>query len=166
MIKFFRLAFSCFLLLFLFGMPVFADTTPGAITESVEIFQDENLPANITLVVNSPDNSDRLSAIENSINSLSVNDNNSDFGEVVLQSVSVSTERVSASDANGFKAVMLGLMGDYETVITDYEYRTATGNVQHSIDVSPDYSWIGSCALFSIVVFCFFKMVGAFLCRE
>lgn len=146
----------------------YADTTPSAISEPVEIFKDDNLPANITLVINNPDNNDRISALENTVadigsdnNTYSVLDNN-----YQLFSTTVSTERISASDANGFKAVLLGLLGDYESVITDYEYRNATGNIQHSIDVSPDFSWIGSCALFGVVIYCFMKMVGAFLCKQ
>lgn len=86
---------------------------------------------------------------------------------VTLQSVNVSTERISASDANGFKAVLLGLIGDYETIITDYEYRNNQNTyTTHSIDITPDYSWIWSTVIFGLVVYCFFKMVGGFLCNR
>lgn len=86
---------------------------------------------------------------------------------VSLQSVSVSTERISASDANGFKAVLLGLIGDYETIITDYEYRNNQNTyTTHSIDITPDYSWIWSTAIFGLVIFCFFRLVGGILCNR
>lgn len=86
---------------------------------------------------------------------------------VTLQSVNVSTERISASDANGFKSVLLGLIGDYETIITDYEYRNNQNTyTTHSIDITPDYSWICSTAIFGLVIYCFFRLVGGILCNR
>lgn len=167
-LRFFRVVFALLILLCMFGSYVFADTTPSAISEPVEIFTDDNLPANITLVVNNPDNTERLDALQSAIDALGSDDSPSVIVDdsYQLMSTSVSTERISANDANGFKAVILGLLGDYETVITDYEYRNATGNVQHSIDVSPDYSWICGCGVFAIVIWCFFRLVGGFLCNR
>lgn len=172
-LSFFRVVFALLIFLCIFGSYVFADTTPSAISEPVEIFSDDSLPSNITLVINNPDNSAQFDALQNSIDALGADNSlqSSSFsgfedGGMVLLSTSISTERISASDANGFKAVILGLLGDYETVITDYEYRNATGNVQHSIDVSPDYSWICGCGVFAIVIWCFFRLVGGFLCNR
>lgn len=167
-LRFFRVVFALLILLCIFGSYVFADTTPSAISDPVEIFTDDNLPANITLVVNNPDNTERLDALQSAIDALGSDDSTQAIVDdsYQLMSTSVSTERISASDANGFKAVLLGLLGDYETVITDYEYRNATGNVQHSIDVSPDYSWICGCGVFAIVIWCFFRLVGGFLCNR
>lgn len=166
--RFFRMVSVSLILLCLCFSFVFADTTPSAISESVEIFQDDNLPANITLVVNGNDNSDRISALENAISSLGDSDTPSfsPYEGLQLMSTNVSTERISASDANGFKAVLLGLLGDYETVITDYTYSNQQGYTQHSIDVTPDYSWCCSCGVFALVIFCFFRLVGGFLCRQ
>lgn len=85
-------------------------------------------------------------------------------GELV--SVEKSIQRVSASDSNGFKAVMLTILGDYETVITDYEYRN--GNSQynsHSINIERDWSWICSAAVFGLVIFCFFRFIGGLFAR-
>lgn len=85
-------------------------------------------------------------------------------GELV--SIEKSIQRVSASDSNGFKAVMLTILGDYETVITDYEYRN--GNSQynsHSINIERDWSWICSAAVFGLVIFCFFRFIGGLFAR-
>lgn len=167
--RFFRLVVSCAILLCFVCVPVFADDTTGsAITEPVEIFTDDNVPANITVVVNRDDNSDRITALENSLADLSNSDSSSvsKYDGLQLMSVNVSSERISASDANGFKAVVLGLLGDYETVITDYTYQSTQGYVSHSIDITPDYSWCCSCGVFALVIFCFFRLVGGFLCRQ
>lgn len=86
--------------------------------------------------------------------------------DITIKSVSVSSERVSASDSNGFKAVMLGLIGDYETVITDYTYRQGTQQYDsHSINIERDWSWIFSCCTFMLVVLCVFRLVGGLLCK-
>lgn len=81
--------------------------------------------------------------------------------DLILRSVNVSNEKVTASDANGFKAVMLSLIGDYETVITDYTYQSGTsGYYSHSISIERDWSWIWSCVCFIVVIYCFFRMIG------
>lgn len=80
-------------------------------------------------------------------------------GELV--SVEKSLMRVSASDATGFKAVMLSLLGDYETVITDYTYQSgSSGYYSHSINIERDWSWICSAAIFGLVIFCVFRFIG------
>lgn len=73
-----------------------------------------------------------------------------------LTSVDISKKRVSASDTSGFKAVMLTLLGDYETVVTDYTYQNQSGYITHSIQVERDWAWIMSCAMFIMVIYCTF----------
>lgn len=74
--------------------------------------------------------------------------------------------RVSASDTSGFKSVMLSLIGDYETVITDYTYQSgSSGYYSHSISIERDWSWICSACIFALVVFCTFRIIGGLLCR-
>lgn len=85
-------------------------------------------------------------------------------GELV--SVEKSMMRVSASDSTGFKAVVLGLIGDYETVITDYTYQSgSTGYYSHSINIERDWSWICSACIFALVIFCVFRVIGVLLKR-
>lgn len=80
-------------------------------------------------------------------------------GELV--SVEKSLMRVSASDATGFKAVMLSLLGDYETVVTDYTYQSgSSGYYSHSINIERDWSWICSACIFGLVIFCVFRFIG------
>lgn len=166
--------FTVFILCLLFSFSfVFADPVDDVLPEyedqATSVYDDSN--GNVVIVDNS--------AIGNAISSLAdiISSGAISSSEVIsvepvdmnvtLQSVSVSTERISASDANGFKAVLLGLIGDYETIITDYEYRNNQNTyTTHSIDITPDYSWIWSTVIFGLVVYCFFKMVGGFLCNR
>lgn len=83
-------------------------------------------------------------------------------GELVNETVT--TYSVTASDTSGLKSVVLGLIGDYETVVTDYEYRNGSNSyVSHSIDIQPDYAWMASMLLFTLVIYCLFRVGGALI---
>lgn len=82
---------------------------------------------------------------------------------LTLKSVNVSNERITANDTNGLKSIMLDLIGDYETVVTDYVYQNTSGYTTHSITIERDWSWILSCCLFIVVVYCTFRAVGGIL---
>lgn len=164
---------SVFILCFLFAFSFsFADSVDDLLPENEDqttpVYDDSN--GNVVIV----DNSAIGDAISNLADIISSGAISSEIVQVdpvdmnvTLHSVNVSTERISASDTNGFKAVLLGLIGDYETIITDYEYRNNQNTyTTHSIDITPDYSWICSTVIFGLVVYCFFKMVGGFLCNR
>lgn len=150
---------------------VFADTVTDSAIEISEssIFETvSDSSSGLTVVVNPTDNSSLLEVIDRLASSGSSESDISSvsFDAPVLKSVNVSNERISASDANGFKAVILGLIGDYDTIITDYTYQNQQGYTQHSIDVTPDWAWIGSGLIFLVCVFCFFRIVGGLLCSR
>ena len=84
----------------------------------------------------------------------------------VLVDVSVSKQAVSASNTNGFKAVILQLLGDYETTVTDYTYQSgSSGYYSHSINIERDWSWICSCGIFAILLYCTFRTIGGICAR-
>lgn len=86
--------------------------------------------------------------------------------EPELVSAETKSQRITAADATGLKAVMLSLIGDYETTITDYTYQSgSSGYYSHSINIERDWSWICSCGVFAIVLYCTFKAIGGFLWR-
>lgn len=168
--KFFRKLSFVLILVFSMGCCVYADNiTDSAIEEPMpEIFETETTSSGITVVVNNPDNSSAISALTDYIASRDSENSVYSLGNESLQlrSVNVSNETITASDANGFKAVILGLLGDYTTIITDYTYQTQQGYTQHSIDVTPDWSWVCSSAIFVVVVYCSMKMIGGLLCSR
>lgn len=84
--------------------------------------------------------------------------------EPQLVNVETSVEKVSASDTTGFKSVILGLIGDYETVVTDYTYNN--GSYQsHTINIERDWSWICSCCIFGVLLWCTFRTIGGICAR-
>lgn len=86
--------------------------------------------------------------------------------EPELIGVTMETQRISPSDTSGFKAVLLTLLGDYETTITDYEYRTGTSQyTSHSINIERDWTWICSCCIFGLLIWCTFRSIGGICAR-
>ena len=85
-----------------------------------------------------------------------------DRGDPVPDPTEVHTEvlRISASDTSGFHAVVLGLLGDYNPIVKDYTYTSTQGYTSHSIDIQPDWSWICSAAIFALIIFCLFRLIG------
>lgn len=81
------------------------------------------------------------------------------------QTASVTVLRVSPSDTSGLHALVLSLLGDYNPVVKDYTYTTTSYNgtqtTNHSIEISPDYSWIATALIFLVVIYCVFRLIGA-----
>lgn len=97
---------------------------------------------------------------------LAIRGSSSNFIQGELVSSTKTIQRVSANDATGFKAVLLSLLGDYETVVTDYEYRNANSQYNsHSIQIERDYAWICSACILGLVLFCVFRLIGGLLVR-
>lgn len=72
---------------------------------------------------------------------------------------------VTPSDSNGLKAIILSLIGDYETVVTDYTYQSSNGYYSHSIQIEQDWSWIISACIFALVIYCTIRGIVALACR-
>lgn len=106
-----------------------------------------------------------LSIIFCSIAFADSSDSNSDdqgSGEILVSS-EVGSLRIAASDTSGLHSILLTLIGDYNpiAVTTTYHYPSGTSyQIREQVDVSPDWSWIMTCALFIVVVYCTFKFIG------
>ena len=82
------------------------------------------------------------------------------------EQVEVSVQRISSSDSNGFKAVILDLIGDYEMVTKEYTYTGTNGYTTKQVTTEPDYAWMCSAAIFIIVLFCFLRILGGVICAK
>lgn len=67
---------------------------------------------------------------------------------------------VEPSDANGFKAVLLNLIGDYDAIVNEYQYTSQQGYVQYVREITPDYVWIISAVVFIIILWCIFRLTA------
>jgi len=89
---------------------------------------------------------------------------NSGGSDTVHTDTEVTILRVSPSDTSGLHALVLTLIGDYNPIVKDYTYITTSYNgstqTNHSIEIMPDWSWIMTCLLFIVVIYCVFRMFG------
>lgn len=94
-----------------------------------------------------------------------INVNSSLEGDFVLVDEDTHITRVTASDTNGFKAVILGLFGDYEMITKEYTYQNvSSGYSSKQVTTESDYPWMISAAIFTIVLYCLFRLIGGVLC--
>lgn len=85
--------------------------------------------------------------------------------DVVLTGISlVSVPPVTPSSTTGLKAALLSVLGNYDPVVVVYQYNTSSsGYSSYATDIQPDYVWIASAVLLCLVIWCLFKLGGAFL---
>lgn len=75
----------------------------------------------------------------------------------------VSVAPIKPSDTTGLKAALLGVLGNYDPVIIEYQYSSGSGYANYLREVQPDYVWICSFVLLALVIFCLFRLGGALL---
>lgn len=69
---------------------------------------------------------------------------------VIVESVAP----VTPSSSNGFKAIILGLIGNYDPVVVEYRYQnTSTGTYSYLRQIEHDYPWIASACIFALLLF-------------
>lgn len=87
--------------------------------------------------------------------------------DAVLTDVQLlSLNPVSSSDANGLKALVLDLIGDYDAIVVEYEYTSNNGYQSYLREVQYDFPWLVSAGIFAIVLYCTFRMGAKILCSR
>lgn len=122
---------------------------------SDEVFPEVTPGGNTVYVLSQPSVDD--SEVEKNVGIDPVNDTITDIN--ILTSVAP----VTPSDTSGFKAVLLGLLGNYDPVIVEYQYQSSQGYNNYLREVQPDYVWLCSFALLALMIFCIFRLGGALL---
>ena len=92
-------------------------------------------------------------------------DTGEDLGEYVGTTV-YALSPVGSSDANGLKAIMLALIGDWDSIVVEHAYESSNGYTNYLREVQLDYPWLCSCAIFLVMIYCVFRLGGAILCRK
>lgn len=82
---------------------------------------------------------------------------------VVVQPPVKDVAPVTPSDSSGLKAILLQLFGNYDPVVIEYAYTNTNGYVSYIREIEPDYAWMISAAIFAIVLYCFFRLLGGLL---
>lgn len=75
-----------------------------------------------------------------------------------------SVSPVTLTDATGLKAALLGILGNYDTVVTVHQYtRAGSTSPTYVTDVQPDYVWLAGAALLLLLIYCLFRLGGALI---
>lgn len=83
---------------------------------------------------------------------------------VTITDISLSSVApVTPSSTSGFKAALLGILGNYDPVIVEYQYQSSQGYNNYLREVQPDYVWLCSAALLALVIYCLFKLGGGLI---
>ena len=76
----------------------------------------------------------------------------------------LSLSPVTPSNTSGFKSVLLGLLGNYDTIVTVHQYQSSSsGYSSYVTDVQPDYVWLTGAALLLLLIYCLFRLGGALI---
>lgn len=86
-----------------------------------------------------------------------------DPGVTITDISLASVAPVTPSSTSGFKAALLGILGNYDPVIVEYQYASGNGYTNYLREVQPDYVWLCSAALLALVIYCLFKLGGGLI---
>lgn len=76
----------------------------------------------------------------------------------------MSLSPVTAADSTGFKAALLGILGNYDTIVTVHQYQSSSsGYNSYVTDVQPDFVWLTGAALLLLLIYCLFRLGGALI---
>lgn len=83
---------------------------------------------------------------------------------VTITNISLaSVSPVTPSSTSGLKAALLGILGNYDPVIVEYQYASGNGYTNYLREIQPDYVWLCSAALLALVIYCLFKLGGGLI---
>ena len=87
-----------------------------------------------------------------------------DDPSVTITNISLaSVAPVTPSSTSGLKAALLGILGNYDPVVVEYQYSSGNGYTNYLREIQPDYVWLCSAALLALVIYCLFKLGGGLI---
>ena len=148
------------------ALPETVDSVVDSVSDLVDSATSETAPGqsvsevspggNTVYVLTQPD-----SEVDNdvSVSPVSIDDPGVSITDISLASVAP----VTPSSTSGLKAALLGLLGNYDPVIVEYQYSSGNGYTNYLREVQPDYVWLCSAALLALVIYCLFKLGGGLI---
>lgn len=87
--------------------------------------------------------------------------------ELLITDVSVKAlNPITPGSTSGLKSSLLGILGNYDAVVVEYQYQNNNGTYSYLREVQPDYVWLCSAAILVVVIFCIFRIGGAALSKR
>lgn len=83
---------------------------------------------------------------------------------VTITNISLaSVAPITPSSTSGLKSALLGILGNYDPVVVEYQYSSGNGYTNYLREIQPDYVWLCSSALLALVIYCLFKLGGGLI---
>ena len=135
------------------GLPSVADVS-GEVDSSVPSIEENTEGGDAVYIVERPVSSDSV-----------------DYGVLTdipvgatIDSITFSSvSPIEPSDTSGLKSALLGVLGNYDPVVVEYQYSDRSGYTSYLREIQPDYVWLCSCALLALVIYCLFRLGGALI---
>lgn len=81
--------------------------------------------------------------------------------------VTYALDPITAENTSGLKSVLLDILGPYENIVTEYRYMNNNQSYySYMREITPDYPWFGSLAVFLILLFSVFRIGGNLLWKR
>ena len=86
-----------------------------------------------------------------------------DPGVTITDISLASVSPITPSSTSGLKSALLGILGNYDPVVVEYQYSSGNGYTNYLREIQPDYVWLCSAALLALVIYCLFKLGGGLI---
>lgn len=74
---------------------------------------------------------------------------------------------VTSANTSGLKSILLDILGPYENIVTEYRYQNYNQSTYSYLrEITPDYPWFGSLAVFLVLLFSVFRIGGSMLWKK
>lgn len=81
--------------------------------------------------------------------------------------VTYALDPITSANTTGLKSVLLGIIGPYENIVTEYRYMNSNNQYYSYLrEITPDYPWFGSLAVFLVLLFSVFRIGGNLLWKK
>ena len=81
--------------------------------------------------------------------------------------VTYALDPITSANTTGLKSVLLGIIGPYENIVTEYCYMNSNNQYYSYLrEITPDYPWFGSLAVFLVLLFSVFRIGGNLLWKK
>ena len=93
--------------------------------------------------------------------------NNGGGSEEADEIVTYALDPITSANTTGLKSVLLGILGPYENIVTEYRYMNNNQSYYSYLrEITPDYPWFGSLAVFLVLLFSVFRIGGNLLWKK
>lgn len=74
---------------------------------------------------------------------------------------------ITAGSTTGLKSVLLSILGSYDPIVAEYQYLSNNSSYYSYLrEIQPDYVWLCSAAILSILLYCTWRILGGLICRQ